>query len=533
MNLTGLYLALAVGTGVILVSVAAARLATRLGMPVLLAYLAVGLLLGQDGLGLSFDDAALAQALGLAALAVILVEGGLTTAVSDVRPVLAPATVLATLGVLVSVGVTAAAAHLLLDIGWQTALLLGAIVSSTDAAAVFSVLRAVPLPKRLTSLVEAESGLNDAPTFILVLTFSAATLDAVEPLPTLAAMIFQLVAGGALGLLIGATGVWLLRRITLPTSGLYPIAIVACGVLAYAVAGLTQTSGFLAAYLAGLVLGNAGLPHRRATRSVAEGLGWIAQIGLFVMLGLLVTPSELASSVLPAVVVGAALLLLARPVSVLLSLIPFRVPLREQAFLSWAGLRGAVPIVLATIPVVTGAPGSGQVFNIVFLLVVVFTIIQAPALPWLARKLRIADHDVGPDLQVELAPLDAMDADLICVTVQPGSRLRGVYLSELRLPPPAAVTLVVRGPDTFVPDEHTRLRVGDQAVVFTTPRVREATERRLRAVARAGRLASWFGETGHPDPAPSRPPTSRRLQAAVRPEPTGRPPATGRVTRRR
>ncbi|TDC37527.1 potassium/proton antiporter [Micromonospora sp. 15K316] len=509
MTPTELYLVLAVGTGVVLVSVTAARLATRLGMPVLLAYLGVGLLLGQDGLGLPFDDAALAQALGLAALAVILVEGGLTTDVKHVRPVLAPATVLATLGVLVSVALTAVAAYLLLDVGWQTALLLGAIVSSTDAAAVFSVLRAVPLPKRLTSLVEAESGLNDAPTFILVLTFSATGLAAIEPLPLLAAMIFQLAAGGAIGLAVGAAGVWLLRRLTLPTSGLHPIAIVGCGVLAYAVAGLTQTSGFLAAYLAGLVLGNAGLPHRRATRSVAEGLGWIAQIGLFVMLGLLVTPSELGASVVPALVVGAALLLVARPVSVLLSLAAFRVPLREQVFLSWAGLRGAVPIVLATIPVVADSPGSDRVFNIVFLLVVVFTIIQAPALPWLARRLRLTPHDVGPDLQVELAPLDAMDADLIHVTVEPGSRLQGVYLPELRLPPPAATTLVVRGPDTFVPDEHTRLRVGDQLVVLTTPRVREATERRLRAVARGGRLAGWFGETGDPEPAT---PTGRRRQ---------------------
>ncbi|MER5334331.1 potassium/proton antiporter [Micromonospora sp. NPDC002717] len=503
MNLGELYVTLAVGTGVVLASVGAARLATRLGMPVLLAYLGVGLLLGQDVAGFPFDDAALAQALGLAALAVILVEGGLTTRFSDVRGVLAPASVLATVGVFVSVAVTAGAAYLLLDVDWQMALLLGAIVSSTDAAAVFSVLRSVPLPRRLTSLVEAESGLNDAPTLILVLTFSAATLDTVAPLPLIGAMAYQLVAGGAIGVVTGAAGVWLLRRLTLPTSGLYPIATVACGVLAFAVAGLTQTSGFLAAYLAGLVLGNSGLAHRRATHSVAEGLGWIAQIGLFVMLGLLATPSELPAAIVPAIVVGTALLLLARPASVLVSLAAFRIPLREQAFLSWAGLRGAVPIVLATIPVVAGAPGSEQVFNIVFVLVVVFTVIQAPTLPWLARRLRLASRDVGPDLQIELAPLDAMDADLIHVTVEAGSRLHGVYLPELRLPPPAATTLVVRGDDTFVPDHHTRLRVGDQLVVLTTPPVRDATERRLRAVARAGRLATWFGETGQAHTAPS------------------------------
>lgn len=504
MTLNELYLLLAVGTGVILVSVGAARLATRLGMPVLLAYLGVGLLLGQDGVGLPFDDAALAQALGLAALAVILVEGGLTTKLSDVRRVSAPVTVLATVGVFVSVAVTAVTARLLLDVDWQLALLLGAVVSSTDAAAVFSVLRSVPLPKRLTALLEAESGFNDAPTFILVLTFSTVTLDGLRPLPLLGAMTFQLIAGGAIGVAVGAIGVWLLRRLTLPTSGLYPIATVACGVLAFAAAGLTGTSGFMAAYLAGLVLGNAGLPHRRATRSVAEGLGWIAQIGLFVMLGLLATPTELPATIVPALVVGTALLLVARPASVLVSLTPFRVPLREQVFLSWAGLRGAVPIVLATIPVVAGTAGSEQVFNVVFVLVVVFTVIQAPTLPWLARRLGLTVRDVGSDLQIELAPLDSMDADLIHVTVEPGSRLQGVYVPELRLPRPAATTLVVRNGDTFVPDQYTRLRANDQLVVFATPEVRNATERRLRAVARAGRLAHWFGETGQ-DSAPRSP----------------------------
>ncbi|WP_144121070.1 potassium/proton antiporter [Catellatospora sichuanensis] len=496
MTLAALYVLLAVGAGVVLISVGAAKLAARLGMPVLLAFLCVGLLLGQDVAGVPFDDAALAQALGLAALALILVEGGLTTTFSDIRTVLAPASALSTIGVLVSVAVTAAAARLLLQIDWQIALLLGAIVSSTDAAAVFSVLRTVPLPRQLSGLIEAESGLNDAPTFLLVAALSTTTLPHLSPLPLAVSMLVQLIAGGLIGIAVGAAAARLLRRLTLPASGLHPIATVASGILAFAVAGLAQTSGFLAAYLAGLVLGNAGLPHRRVTRSVAQGLGWIAQIGLFVMLGLLATPTELPSAIVPALVIGTALLLLARPASVAVSLTPFRVPWREQVFLSWAGLRGAVPVVLATVPVVAAAPGSDQVFNIVFVLVVVFTIIQAPTLPTLARLLRLTPPHIGLDLQVELAPLDTMDADLIHVTIEPGSRLHGVYLTELRLPPPAAATLIVRGDDTFVPDAHTRLHTGDELVVLTTPHVREATEQRLRAVARAGRLASWFGDTG-------------------------------------
>jgi cell volume regulation protein A len=507
LTLNELYLLLAVGAGVLLASVGGARLASRAGMPVLLAYLFIGLLLGEDGLRLPFDDAQLAQSLGAAALAVILVEGGLTTDFVEMRRILAPASVLATLGVFISVAVTAAAAHVLLDIDWQLAFLLGAIVSSTDAAAVFSVLRSMPLPRRLSGLVEAESGLNDAPTIILVLAFSATTFDALSPVGVFAQMAYQLTVGGAIGLGLGAGGAWLLRRLTLPASGLYPIATFACGILAFGAADIAQASGVIAAYLSGLVLGNSGLAHRRATRSFAEGLAWIAQIGLFVMLGLLVSPSELGEAIIPALVVGAALLLLARPVSVLLCLAGFRVPLREQAFLSWAGLRGAVPIVLATFPVVAAVPDSDRIFNIVFVLVVAFTIIQAPLLPWIARRLRLAPRDIGPDLQIEVAPLDNIAADLIHVSVEPGSGLHGTYVGELRLPPPAAITLIVRGGTAQVPDLNTRLRVGDQLLVLTTPAVRSATERRLRAVARGGRLARWLGETGDPGrPAPSRHP---------------------------
>ena len=502
-----LYVLLAVGTAVVLISVAAARIASRAGIPVLLAYLAVGLLVGEEGLGIRFDNAALAQSLALAALSVILVEGGITTKLSDFRPVFAPAAVLATLGVFISVAVTAVATYILLDVSWQLALLLGSIVSSTDAAATFAVLRSVPLPRRLSGLLEAESGLNDAPTVILVTTFSVATLSETNIGPLALSIIYQYVVGVVLGLGIGAGGAWVLRRLTLPTSGLYPIATVSVGILAFGVAGLLNASAIVAAYLAGLVLGNSGLRHRRATQSVAEGLGWIAQIGLFVLLGLLATPSELIHEIGPALAVGGALLLLARPISVMLPMMAFRMPLRDQIFVSWAGLRGAVPIVLGTYPVVANVPGSERVFNLVFVLVVMFTLIQAPVLPWLSRRLKVAGEEISSELQVELAPLDTLDADLIHVTVEEGSRLRGAHISELRLPSPAVATLVVRDGTALVPGPDTRLRTGDQLLVMTTPDVREATERRLRAVSRAGRLARWFGEGGEPNIPVS--PTSR------------------------
>jgi cell volume regulation protein A len=509
MTLSELYLTLLIGGAVLLASIAAARAAHRIGLPSLLLFLAVGVIAGEDGLGLRFDDAQLAQAMGTAALAVILVEGGLTTQWSDVRRLLAPAGVLATAGVAVSVVVTAAGAHWLLGIEWHLALLLGAIVSSTDAAAVFAVLRSLPLPQKVTGLLEAESGFNDAPTIILVLVFSTATTDLPGPAPLLGNLLYQLAVGGMLGVLIGRLGAAALRHIALPATGLYPLATVGFGIVAFAAAGAVNASGIIAAYLSGLVLGNAKLPHRAATRSFAEGAGWLAQIGLFVMLGLLVNPSELPSAILPALAVGLVLLLAARPVSVLACLLPFRIPWREQAFISWAGLRGAVPIVLATFPIVAGVASAHDVLNIVFVLVVLFTLIQGPTLPAVARRLGLTRPGALRDVQVETAPLDVLDADLLTVAIPPGSRLHGVAVFELRLPPPTVVTLIVRDGTTLVPDRDTVLRAGDELLLITTPETREAAERRLRAVGRRGKLARWLGEQGAPE---SEPATSARTE---------------------
>ncbi|MFI6942454.1 potassium/proton antiporter [Streptomyces sp. NPDC050418] len=496
MTLQQLYVAVLIGGGVLLASIAAARTANRLGLPSLLLFLAVGVLVGEDVIGVDFDDARLAQNLGTLALAVILVEGGLTTRWPDVRRLLAPASVLATAGVALSVAATAAGAHYLLGLDWHLALLLGAIISSTDAAAVFAVLRALPLPKRITGLLEAESGFNDAPTIILVLVFSTSLAELPSPTAIAGNVLYQLAVGGALGLLIGRIGAAALRHIALPATGLYPLATVGFGILAFAAGGAAGASGIIAAYLSGLVLGNSRLPHRAATRSFAEGTGWLAQIGLFVMLGLLVDPSELGSAVLPALGAGLILLLLARPLSVALCLLPFRTPWREQAFISWAGLRGAVPIVLATFPVVAGVTDARHLLNIVFVLVVIFTLVQGPTLPAVARRLGLVETDTLQDIQVESAPLDVLDADLLTTAVPPGSRLMGVTIAELRLPSPTAVTLIVREGTTLVPDRDTVLRSGDELLLITTPEVKDRAERRLRAVGRRGKLARWHGEFG-------------------------------------
>jgi potassium/hydrogen antiporter len=498
MSLQQLYLALLAAGLVLLSSIVATRVATRVGLPSLLFFLAAGVVVGEDGLGLQFDDAQLAQALGTAALGVILVEGGLTTRFADIRNVLAPAAILATVGVGVSTVVTAAAAHLLLGMDWQLALLLGAIVSSTDAAAVFSVLRVVPLPRRIVGLLEAESGLNDAPAVILVLLFSATPLT-LAPGPIAATLLYELLIGTAIGLGCGFLGAIALRRIALPASGLYPLATFGLAMLAFAAAGAIHSSGFIAAYLAGVVLANSGLPHRSAIRSFAEGSGWLAQIGLFVLLGLLVSPDELPGEVIPAIVAGLVLLLFGRPLSVVVSLIGFRVPWRQQVFLSWAGLRGAVPIVLATYPIVAGVPGSGRLLNIVFILVVVFTLVQGPSLHLVAQRLGLISRDFTREIQVDSAPLDVLEADLLTMTVSPRSRLHNVTVLELRLPDPSVITLIIRDGHSFVPQPDTRIEAGDELLIVTTSKTREAAERRLRAVSRRGKLASWFNEYGEPD----------------------------------
>jgi cell volume regulation protein A len=484
---------------VLLVSVATVRLSLRSGLPSLLLYLGIGVAIGEAGLGIQFNSPELTQVLGYSALVLILADGGLTTHWDGIRRSIAPAAVLSTLGVVVSVGVVGLAAHFVLDVSWTIALLVGAVLASTDAAAVFSVLHRVPLPRRLTGLLEAESGFNDAPVVILVLALAAQASPGGSSIGAwwqlLLMAVAELAGGAAIGLLIGYAGGHLMRRIASSSSGLFSIGVMSLTVLAYAVGALAHSSGFLAAYLSALILGNMRLPHRAAVRGFAQSLGWLAQIGLFVMLGLLASPSRLTmQTVGAAIVIGLVLLLVARPLSVVVSLTPFRVPWRDQAFLSWAGLRGGVPVVLATLPLTAGTPGARQLFDLVFVLVVVFTLVQAPALPWVARRLGVTDTDRAMDLEVESTPLDELGAEVMQMTVGPTSKLHGVEVFELRLPPGAAVTLVVRGGNGFVPSPQTTLRHGDQLLIIATAQTRRAAENRVRQISKAGRLAGWSTE---------------------------------------
>lgn len=487
---------LLVGAVTVLAAIVAARLAHSAGLPALLVFLGLGLALGEEGIGIQFSNASLAEILGLGALVVILAEGGLTTNWAHARPAAPAAIALATAGVAVSIGVVAACVHWMLGFAWRDSFLLGAVLAPTDAAAVFSVLRRLPLPPALSGMLEGESGLNDPPAVLAVTLLSEPAVHRASPLLAVGQIGWALAAGAAIGIAVGLIGMTFLRRVALPASGLYPVAVLALIVAGYGAATLARASGFLAVYVCAVLLGNARLPHGPATRGFAEGIGWLAQIGLFVMLGLLASPVRLPAQILPALAVGVILALLARPAAVAAVTLPFRLPWRQQAFLSWAGLRGAVPIVLATIPLSAKTPGATRLFDIVFVIVVVFTMLQGPTLPFAARRLNVTNPAEPLEITVEAAPLEELHAELLQAQIPEASRLHGVEVFELRLPTQANISLIVRDGHGIVPSPTTVLLAGDRLLIVVPAAVRERTERRLRAVSRAGKLAGWFGEHG-------------------------------------
>lgn len=485
---------LLVGSAVTFLAILAVRVSSRAGLPSLLVYLLMGVALGEKGFGIGFENAELAHSLGFAALAVILAEGGLNTSWREARPSLRLGVSLATIGVAVSVTVVAVGAHYVLGLPWELAVLLGAVTSPTDAAAVFSVLRVVPLPQRLTASLEAESGLNDAPTVVLVTLISTGAVADHGAFGTLGIVAYELAIGVAFGLICGFGGAWIMRRAALPSSGLYPLAVLCLAFLAYGTAAAVHGSGFAAVYVAALVLGNMDLPHRAATRSFSEGVAWLAQIGLFVMLGLLLSPGRITMSTVGlAVVAGLILTFVARPVSVLISAVVQPMPWRELSFISWAGLRGAVPIVLTTIPLAEGVEDSQRLFDVVFVMVVIYTLLTGPTLPLAARVLRVTRRSEPRGLEMEAAPLERVAADMLQISISPVSKMHGVEVGELRLPKGALVSMVIRDGRTLVPERRTVLRHGDDLLVVTPRKLREQTEARLRQVSSGGRLAQWLG----------------------------------------
>ncbi|WP_228242896.1 potassium/proton antiporter [Porphyrobacter sp. GA68] len=381
----------------LLTTVLAGTLSSRFGLPALIGFLGLGMLAGVDGPGgIGFSDFSFAQAVGTVSLIFILFSGGMDTAWSDVRRVAAPALALATVGVFVSAGIVAGAAMLLIGASLTEAALLGGIIASTDAAAVFAILRSTGLDLHgdVPALIEVESGSNDPMAIFLVgaVLLFIGTPDA-NPLDLLPEFVVQMAMGALVGLAVGFAMPWLLKRGGFRQGGLAFVISIAAALIAFGAAHVLSGNGFLAAYVAGLVAGNRNYPAKRTISTFQDGMAWLAQVAMFLTLGLLVAPSDLVPAIGPGIVITLILMFVARPLSVFLCLAPFRqFNWRAKLFVSWAGLRGAVPIVLATFPIVAGVAGAFSVFNIVFFVVLLSSLIQGPTIKWAARKLRIGEH---------------------------------------------------------------------------------------------------------------------------------------------
>lgn len=474
-------------SALLIAGVLGAGFADRLRVPGLLLFLGLGMLIADDGLGLfTLDDPQVAQIGGTVALILILYEGGLTTKPRDLREAAGPGLVLATVAVALTAAITAAGTYLVLDVEPLTAMLIGSVVASTDAAAVFAMLRRAPLPRRLSALLEVESGTNDPMAIML----TVGLLEAWRADPTavewVAFGVVQLGGGLLTGAVLGVGGSWLLSRVRLGPAGLYPVLALGLAGLTYGTAAQIGASGFLAVYIAGLLVGARVPLHRRNIRTFHDGLANTAEIGLFLLLGMLVFPTELPAVILPGLGVAAVLMVLARPLAVLACLAGFRYSWRELSLIAWVGLRGAVPIVLATFPFAAGHPDGELVFNIIFFVVLLSAALQGTTIAPAAGRLGLRQPAPPWSAVAEALPLDSTSSELVEVHVTEDLYIAGKQLSDV--PPPAGlVAAIMRGQQVLEPTVRTRLRVGD-IVIVALPLHPEAT-RRVTAWAR-----------GEPDP---------------------------------
>lgn len=471
-----------IGAVLVLFAVASSKFSARLGLPVLVVFLGLGMLAGSEGIGgLHFEDYTLAHGIGTVALALILFDGGLRTSVSALRVAWKPALALATVGVLTTAVITGVAASMMLDLPLLHGILLGSIVGSTDAAAVFSVLRSkgARLPDRLSSTLEVESGSNDPMAIFLtvgLLEVVMGGLDLGWPLVGLFAL--QMSVGAGVGLAAGWIGVHANRRSNLDAAGLYPVMMAAVGFLAYGLAASLGGSGFLAIYVAGIVLGNVQVVFQRGILLFTDGMAWLGQIIMFTVLGLLVFPSRLLEVAPMGLAVAAVLIVVARPIAVVALLPAFRFSAREIALVGWVGLRGAVPIILATYPLMAGLPEGRLLFNVVFFVVLVSAITQGWTLPSLAARLGLQSaSEPEPPVTLEITSLRHVSGDIVDYLVVEGARAAGRLVRELSLPDGAVVAMISRGDEIITPRGSTRLLAGDHASLVLKPQVRRLVDR--------------------------------------------------------
>lgn len=450
----------------LLVSILASKVSSRLGIPSLLLFLGVGMLAGSDGPGgFHFDDPRLVQSFGVVALACILFAGGLDTSWRSVKPVVRQGLALSTLGVLITALLMGWFAVTFLDFSLLEGFVLGAIISSTDAAAVFAVLRSrsVCLRGNLKPLLELESGSNDPMAvfltagFIMLVTQPAATPWSLVPLAA-----WQMVCGAAVGYLLGKGGVHLVNRLRLEYEGLYPVLTLTLVLLVYGIAAVARGNGFLAVYVAGIVMGNSDFIHKRSLTRFHDGLAWLMQIAMFLILGLQVYPSRLVPIAGVGLAAAAFLMLAVRPASVFVSLAASGLSVREKLMVSWVGLRGAVPIILGTFPFLSGMAMADTIFHIVFFIVFTSALLQGASLPLAARWLGLeAPCPPGRRVRLDFETLDKERGDLVEVEIPADSFAVGRQIVELGLPPGGLVVLISRRDDFVVPSGGTVLAAGD------------------------------------------------------------------------
>lgn len=466
-------------TGLLLIlGLVSSKVSTRLGMPVLVFFLLVGMLAGSEGIGgLEFEDYRLAHAIGTMALAIILFDGGLGTSMSAIRISWKPSILLATTGVLVTAVITGVAASWILNISLLHGLLLGSIVGSTDAAAVFAILRwgGVGLPTRISAVLEVESASNDPMAIFLTIGCTELLLGHVTLGPGLLELLAsQFFIGTTLGIAGGYAAVWVVNHIELGAAGMYPVLVSAFCLLIYGVAVQLDGSGFLAVYLAGVVIGNRRLSFQQGIRRFHDAIAWLAQIIMFVTLGLLCFPSRLLDVSGKAILISLVLIFVARPAAVLMSALPFGFKWRELTFVSWVGLKGAVPITLATFPLMFATKEhplqAPLVFDVVFFIVVVSAIIQGTSLAPVARWLGLErPRDPDPPLTLEISSLRHVDGKILDYTIGEDSRAAGRLVKDLALPGGVVIALITRGEKVIPPQGITRIHAGDHIVLVIKP----------------------------------------------------------------
>lgn len=466
----------------LLLGITSSKFSARLGMPVLVLFLGVGMLAGSEGLGgIPFEDYDFANSIGSVALALILFDGGLRTSVASVRSAWRPALSLSTVGVLLTSALTGLAAAWVLNVPLLHGMLLGGIIGSTDAAAVFSILRTsgLKLPERLTATLEVESGSNDPMAIFLTVGLIGVITGTADSAGALALLfVLQFGVGALAGIGVGLGAAWAVNRINLDHPGLYPILALAFGLLAFGLAAVLGGSGFLAVYLGGIVLGNRLVVFRRGIFLFHDAAAWLGQIVLFVMLGLLSFPSRLLAVAADGLLIALVLIFVARPFAVAVSALPFGFRPKEVAFLSWVGLKGAVPITLATFPLMAGVEGGALLFNVVFFVVLISAVTQGWSLPAVARWLRLGQEATPtPPLSVEINALRHVDGEIVDYTVAPSARVAGQLLRDLALPDGVVVTLVVRENEVIMPRGTTALRPGDHVFIAMRTRLKPLIDR--------------------------------------------------------